>query len=247
MKMIGNGLRLIRVFFRLVFEMIRNYKKLNNDPDHNFLICKEICQKIVESAKIQLEIVQKEALPKLENFLLVSNHRCFFDVVFLLAAIEDTISFVAAKELWHYPILSRYLDSIGCVALERGAKKMETIKNNIVSMHQALAKGNLVLFPEGECSYYDEQMHKFRKGGFIGLDAKQPIVPVYIKPERLSSIGRWIVPHRPRLKKEPRQPPKLQIWQETKFLHSDKCQKVDILLQKNYNCAIEDTFRRLVA
>lgn len=123
MKMIGNGLRLIRVFFRLVFEMIRNYKKLNNDPDHNFLICKEICQKIVESAKIQLEIVQKEALPKLENFLLVSNHRCFFDVVFLLAAIEDTISFVAAKELWHYPILSRYLDSIGCVALERGAKK----------------------------------------------------------------------------------------------------------------------------
>ena len=53
MKMIGNGLRLIRVFFRLVFEMIRNYKKLNNDPDHNFLICKEICQKIVESAKIR--------------------------------------------------------------------------------------------------------------------------------------------------------------------------------------------------
>lgn len=77
MKMRGNGLRLIRVFFRLVFEMIRNYKKLNNDPDHNFLICKEICQKIVESAKIQLEIVQKEAFPKLENFLLVSNHRCF--------------------------------------------------------------------------------------------------------------------------------------------------------------------------
>ena len=44
MKMIGNGLRLIRVFFRLVFEMIRNYKKLNNDPDHNFLKCKEISQ-----------------------------------------------------------------------------------------------------------------------------------------------------------------------------------------------------------
>ena len=71
MKMIGNGLRLIRVFFRLVFEMIRNYKKLNNDPDHNVLICKEMCHKIVESAKIQLEIVHKVALTKLENFLLV--------------------------------------------------------------------------------------------------------------------------------------------------------------------------------
>ncbi|MFR5619640.1 MAG: hypothetical protein ACLTJ5_12660 [Clostridium sp.] len=78
MKMIGNGLRLIRVFFRLVFEMIRNYKKLNNDPDHNFLICKEICQKIVESAKIQLEIVQKEALPKLENFFARVKSPLFF-------------------------------------------------------------------------------------------------------------------------------------------------------------------------
>lgn len=56
-----------------------------------------------------------------------------------------------------------------------GEQKTGNVKSNIVSMHQALAKGNLVLFPEGECSYYDEQMHKFRKGGFIGLDAKQPI------------------------------------------------------------------------
>lgn len=136
----------------------------------------------------------KRGISKIGKLFACVKPPLFFDVVFLLATIEDTISFVAAKELWHYPILSRYLDSIGCVALERGAKKLETIKSNIVSMHQALAKGNLVLFLEGECSYYDEQMHKFRKGGFIGLDAKQPIVPVYIKPERLSSIGRWIVP-----------------------------------------------------
>ena len=79
MKMIGNGLRLIRVFFRLVFEMIRNYKKLNNDPDHNFLICKEICQKIVESAKIQLEIVQKEHFQNWKTFC-----SCQITVVFLM-------------------------------------------------------------------------------------------------------------------------------------------------------------------
>ena len=108
MKMIGNGLRLIRVFFRLVFEMIRNYKKLNNDPDHNFLICKEICQKIVESAKIQLEIVQKEALPKLENFLLVSNHRCFFDVVFLLEQLKIQLVLWRRKNfgiIQFYPVI----------------------------------------------------------------------------------------------------------------------------------------------
>ena len=101
------------VFFDLFFEMIRNYKKLNNDPDHNFLICKEICQKIVESAKIQLEIVQKEAFPKLENFLLVSNHRCFLMWFFYWQQLKIQLVLWRRKSFWHYPILSRYLIQLG--------------------------------------------------------------------------------------------------------------------------------------
>ena len=198
-----------------------------------------ICQNSIR------DLFKKRHFQNWKTFCLCQTTVDFFDVVFLLATIEDTISFVAAKELWHYPILSRYLDSIGCVALERGAKKLETIKSNIVSMHQALAKGNLVLFPEGECSYYDEQMHKFRKGGFYRAGCKAANRSGLYKTGTTLKHWKMDCPkgesgcflsarsfHRPRLKKEPRQPPKLQIWQETKFLHSDKCQKVDILLQK---------------
>ena len=126
--------------------MIRNYPFLNHDREHNFLICKKICKKIVKSAKIGVKIQNPENIPKEKRFLLVSNHRCFFDVVFLLASIEETLSFVAAKELWHYPILRKYLDSIGCVALDRHSKKMDKIKESIHSMKTALEGGNLVLF-----------------------------------------------------------------------------------------------------
>lgn len=195
MKKIKDGLRLIRLFLRLVFEMIRNYPFLNHDLEHNFRICKKICRRIVKSARIKLQIFYEENIPKDEPFLLVSNHRCFFDVVFLLATIEETISFVAAKELWRYPILRKYLDSIGCVALDRYTKEMDQLKESILSMKYALDAGNLVLFPEGECSYHDYHMRKFKKGGFVGItDPKQKIVPVFLKMDTLCSIGRWMIP-----------------------------------------------------
>ena len=134
-------------------------------------------------------------MPRGESVLLVSNHRCFFDVVFLLATIEERISFVAAKELWRYPILRKYLDSIGCVALDRYTKDLDKLKESILSMKNALESGNLVLFPEGECSYHDYHMRKFKKGGFVGLtEAKQKIVPVFLKMDTLYSIGRWMIP-----------------------------------------------------
>lgn len=195
MKKIRNGLRLIRLFLRLVFEMIRNYPFLNHDLEHNFQICKKICRKILKSARVKLRTVYEENLPKGEPFLMVSNHRCFFDVVFLLAAIEETISFVAAKELWHYPVLRKYLDSIRCVPLDRYNNEMDKLKESILSMKNALEAGNLVLFPEGECSYHDCHMKRFKKGGFIGItDPEQKIVPVFLKMDTLYSIGRWMIP-----------------------------------------------------
>lgn len=195
MKKIRNGVRLIRLFLRLVFEMIRNYPFLNHDLEHNFRICKKICKKIVKSARIRLQVSHEEYVPADEPFLLVSNHRCFFDVVFLLATMERAISFVAAKELWRYPILRKYLDSIGCVALDRGAKKMEELKESILSMHAALENGNLVLFPEGECSYHDYHMKRFKKGGFMGItNPMQKIVPVFLDVNTIYNIGRWMIP-----------------------------------------------------
>lgn len=195
MKKVRNGVRLIRLFLRLVFEMIRNYPFLNHDLEHNFRICKKICKKIVKSARIRLQIFHAENVPADEFFLLVSNHRCFFDVVFLLATMERTIRFVAAKELWRYPILRKYLDSIGCVALDRGTKKMEDLKEGIRSMKTALESGNLVLFPEGECSYHDYHMKRFKKGGFVGItNPMQKIVPVFLDVNTIYNIGRWMIP-----------------------------------------------------
>ncbi len=195
MKKTRNGVRMIILFLRLVFEMIRNYPFLNDDIHHNFVICKKVCKKIIGSAHISLKTFHLDRIPRDEKFLMVSNHRCFFDVVFMLAAIDQPISFVAAKELWNYPILRRYLDALGCVAIRRSAIDADGLRDGIMAMKRALERGNLVLFPEGECSYHDIRMKRFKKGGFVGIrNPNQKIVPVFIKIDTISNIGRWMIP-----------------------------------------------------
>lgn len=195
MKKIRDGVRMICLFVRLVFEMLRNYPALSDDLRNNFLICKKICKKVVRSAKIKLSIENQERISGDKPFLLVSNHRCFFDVVFLLATLDYAVSFVAAEELWHYPILHKYLDSIKCIALDRYTKDVAKIKSGITDMKQALTKGNVVLFPEGECSYYEEEMQPFKKGGFLGIMGLDiNIVPAFIRIHEIRNIGRWMIP-----------------------------------------------------
>lgn len=195
MKKAGDVLRMIRLFIRLVYEMLRHYFSLNNDLENNFMICKKICRRVVSSARIQLQIQDYENLGQSEPFLLVSNHRCFFDVVFLLASVERPIRFVAAKELLSYPILRKYLNAIQCVTLDRNTKKLSKIKKGVTDMKSALATGNLVLFPEGECSYYDKRMKKFKKGGFMGVfELGTRIVPTFIYIDKIQNIGRWMIP-----------------------------------------------------
>lgn len=195
MKRFKDVVRMVRLFYRLVFEMLKNYRRLNDDLDNNFAICKKICNKIIRSAKIRLNTYGCENLPRDNKFLLVSNHRCFFDVVFLIAAIEETVSFVAAKELWKYPVLRKYLSSIACVPLDRCAQGTQELKHSILSMRSALETGNLVLFPEGECSYHSFQIRKFKKGGFLDISSmKQCIVPVFLQMDKLKNIGRWMIP-----------------------------------------------------
>lgn len=195
MKKVKDITRMVRLFFRLVYEMLRNYPRLNGNLDNNFQICRTICQKIMRSAKIQLEVLWKECVPDGEPFLVVSNHRCFFDVLFLISSVDHPVRFVAAKELLSYPILRKYLKALQCVMIDRYTKDLTKIRESIVQIRDTLQDTNLVLFPEGQCSYYDPQMHRFKKGGFAGVAAADAqVVPAFIHIDEMRNIGRWMIP-----------------------------------------------------
>ncbi len=196
MKKIKGFSGLIKLFFRLVMSMIYHYQYLNDDLENNFMVCKKICKMIVRSAHIDLLVHNQESIPRDKTFLMVPNHRCFFDVVFLLASIEQPISFVAAKELWSYPVLRRYLTAIECIPLDRYTKNLAKLKSNITQIQTSLSKNNLVMFPEGKCSYESEEMGEFKKGGFMGVVGMDIyLVPAFIKIGEFKNIGKkWMIP-----------------------------------------------------
>ncbi len=196
MKRTVGFFKLIKLFFQLVYLMLRHHSKLDNNFENNYMHCQMICKSILNSAGVHATIIGREKILTDKPFLLVPNHRCFFDVVLLMAVMEQPMSFVAAKELWSYPVLRDYLSAICCIPLDRYAKNLIRIKNNISEIQKSLSERSLVMFPEGECSYEREDMKPFKKGGFMGVTGMDVyIIPAYIKIDSFQRIGRkWMIP-----------------------------------------------------
>ena len=77
----------------------------------------------------------------------------------------------------------------------KSVEVLKVMKKQLQDMESAIKTGGLILFPEGECSYLDEELKPFKKGGFVAatkLDTT--ILPVYIKTDNMKKIGKWYIP-----------------------------------------------------
>lgn len=180
----------------MYYYKIINYFKLNDNIANNNLICKNILEEVLKLAKIDLTIIGKENVENInEPFLLASNHRSFFDILLLIVALGKTIPFVTAKKLYGYPVLNRFIKAIDCIAVNPYTTDISELKQQLKQIHNHLNENNLILFPEGECGYLDNEITEFKKGGFLSLNkTKTYIIPTYIHIEKLNKIKRWCVP-----------------------------------------------------
>lgn len=189
-------LKTIWLWLCLAVKLLINYFKLNDDITNNNLICKNISEEVIKSAKIKLTVIGKENIENINKpFLLISNHRSFFDIFLLIVALGKTIPFAAAKKLYSYPILNRFIKAINCIAVNPYTTDISELKQQLQQIHNHLNENSLVLFPEGECSYLDDEIKEFKKGGFFSLNKTETyLIPTYIHIEKLNKIKRWCVP-----------------------------------------------------
>ena len=189
-------LNIICLWLRLIIKLLTNYFKLNKDISKNNLICKNISEEIIELAGVKLTVIGKKNIEDIDKpFLVTANHRSFFDIFLLIAALGKTVPFAAAKKLYSYPILNKYIKSIDCISVNQYTTDVSELKHQLKQIHQHLNKHSLILFPEGECSYEDNQIKEFKKGGFFLLNKTETyIIPTYIHVEKFKKIGRWCVP-----------------------------------------------------
>lgn len=189
-------LNMIWLWLRLIIMLLTNYFKLNKDISKNNLICKNISEEIIELADVKLTVIGKKNIEDIDKpFLVAANHRSFFDIFLLIVALGKTIPFAAAKKLYSYPILNKYIKSIDCISVNPYTTDVSELKHQLKQIHQHLNKHSLILFPEGECNYKDNQIKEFKKGGFFSLNKTETyIIPTYIHVEKFKKIGRWCVP-----------------------------------------------------
>lgn len=186
----------IWLWLRFIIKLIINYFKLNDDISNNNLICKNISTDIINSANINLRVIGKNNIENINTpFLLTSNHRSFFDIFLLITALDKAIPFVAAKKLYSYPILNKFIMSIGCIKVNTSITNTLELKQQLKQMTEHLKENSMILFPEGECNYLDKEIKKFKKGGFIAIENTETcIIPTYINIEEFAYIKRWCVP-----------------------------------------------------
>ncbi|MEZ4297967.1 MAG: lysophospholipid acyltransferase family protein [Polyangiaceae bacterium] len=139
--------------------------------------------KVVRSARIDLEIRGREHIPSGEACVVMANHQSFYDIPVLLLAVRGRMTFVAKKELFQVPVFGRAMETAGIVRVDRNDREKA-----VASLHSAVAQlrrgRHIYIAPEGTRSPTGE-LRPFKSGGFrMALEAGARILPVSIDGTR---------------------------------------------------------------
>lgn len=90
-----------------------------------------------------------DKLPK-PPYLLVANHNHFLDAIFVMAAIDNPISWVAARGTFQSRLLGIPLKLTDSIEKQKGVPDLKTVRNLFKSLEHGGAVG---LFPEGSVTW----------------------------------------------------------------------------------------------
>ncbi|HVN63155.1 MAG TPA: lysophospholipid acyltransferase family protein [Candidatus Binataceae bacterium] len=131
---------------------------------------------IIALCGVRVEIDGMENLSGVGSFILVANHKSFFDIFALAAYCPGEPRFVAKRELLKIPFVGYAMQNSGHVIIHRQSGGKEIRK-----AVQIIRRGyNLTVFAEGH-RFNDNQVHEFSDGAaWLAILAKLPAVPVAI-------------------------------------------------------------------
>lgn len=111
------------------------------------------------------------------RYILMANHRSWFDIPVLFAALSGhQFRFVAKESLFRIPLFGQAMARGGCISIDR-----ENPRRGMKSIQEAIAKSahaSILIFPEGT---RQEQLSEFKIGGMIlAIKSGRPVVPVLV-------------------------------------------------------------------
>lgn len=125
----------------------------------------------------RIHVTGEELIPKNERFLIVCNHRSFFDPAVMVAALDKHgIIYISKPSNFRIFVGGRLMHKSGCLALDRDNNRqaLGVIKRAVEIINQDV--GSICIYPEGTRSRTDE-LNPFHAGSFkIAQKAGVPVV-----------------------------------------------------------------------
>jgi len=110
------------------------------------------------------------------HVVVVANHSSLMDIPALLVAVPE-LKFMAAADLYRYPLLRSAMNALGTVPVDR---RGGTGVNQLKSLAKRGLPGRLAVFPEGKIATPGHRL-PFRTGAFaLAIDVQCPIQPIVI-------------------------------------------------------------------
>ena len=123
--------------------------------------------------------VNENAKKKIKNAAIISaNHTCFMDPLLVGCCFwYRRMFFLAAEVVMNKKFMGKLLKGVGCIKIDRNICDIESIRKSV----NVLKNGHLLsLFPTGGINREDD-MSAIKSGIILmAMQAKAPIVPVYI-------------------------------------------------------------------
>ncbi|TAL52436.1 AMP-binding protein [Pandoraea sp.] len=163
----------------------------------NWRLAGHACRVFLRMVGIRLETAFSTQTNSTKPPIMVANHTSYLDGLILLAALPESVNFVAKRELAQQRIAGPFLRGIGTRFVEREDYQGSLQAQALLST-QARQGDTLFFFPEGTFGRA-AGLRTFRLGAFrVACATQRPIVPIALAGVRsILPDGDWL-PHRGR-------------------------------------------------
>ena len=157
-------------------------KKAKNSEER-IKLREEYAKRLLTKLNISVEVLNKEAIPKEGQYLLISNHRSIVDPLIIELALEKSSIdgfWVSKKELYNSFFFGAFTRNAGSILLDREASNMSSFFKDT---KKVVKEGHSIyIFPEGTRNKEDTPLSTFKEGSrIIALKNRLDILPVYIR------------------------------------------------------------------
>jgi len=128
---------------------------------------------------VRIEVTGRENIDSDRNYIIVSNHRSYTDILIGSAVIPLQFRWLAKKSLFKIPVIGFGMKKAGYIPIVR--EKSISASRSLQLTKEVLMGGSSVwIFPEGTRTP-EKQLGRFKRGAFLlANEAGKPILPVVI-------------------------------------------------------------------